>query len=289
MEVYSLVGKSGTGKSFQANELCNEHGIESIIDDGLFIVRGDILAGHSAKRQSTKIRAIKTALFTDGQHRHNVAQAIRVAAPSSVLVIGTSDKMIGIITTRLGLPAPGTRFAIEELTTEKERELARKHREEMGQHVIPAPTFQIKKDFSGYFVHPLRHIKGITQDLKVGLRPTGVARAKPARGYVFSERSIVRPTYSYLGGFAISDKAIADVARLATEGVAGIASIPVVFVSNHEGGASVDMGIVFRGGTQVLDASRRLQERVAERIEEITSINILSVNIEIRGLEWQKG
>ena len=37
MKVYALVGKSGTGKSYQAVNLCKELNIEAIIDDGLFI------------------------------------------------------------------------------------------------------------------------------------------------------------------------------------------------------------------------------------------------------------
>ena len=35
MKVYGLIGKSGTGKSFQAVNLCKQLNIESIIDDGL--------------------------------------------------------------------------------------------------------------------------------------------------------------------------------------------------------------------------------------------------------------
>ena len=48
MKVYSLTGKSGTGKSYQAMNLCNEENIESIIDDGLFIYHSRVEAGISA-------------------------------------------------------------------------------------------------------------------------------------------------------------------------------------------------------------------------------------------------
>ena len=37
MQVYTLVGKSGSGKSFHAMELCKKKQIDGIIDDGLFI------------------------------------------------------------------------------------------------------------------------------------------------------------------------------------------------------------------------------------------------------------
>ena len=68
MKVYTLTGKSGTGKSYQAINLCKEKNIESIIDDGLFIYRNRVEAGISAKRQKTLVGAIKTALFTLDEH-----------------------------------------------------------------------------------------------------------------------------------------------------------------------------------------------------------------------------
>ena len=50
MQVYTLVGKSGSGKSFHAMELCKKKQIDGIIDDGLFIYQNTIVAGVSAKR-----------------------------------------------------------------------------------------------------------------------------------------------------------------------------------------------------------------------------------------------
>ena len=65
MKVYGLIGKSGTGKSFQAVNLCKRLKIESIIDDGLFICRNKVVAGISAKRQPTKVGAVKSELFVN--------------------------------------------------------------------------------------------------------------------------------------------------------------------------------------------------------------------------------
>ena len=47
MDVYTLVGKSGTGKSFHAMNLCKKLNIEGIIDDGLFIYKNSVIAGIS--------------------------------------------------------------------------------------------------------------------------------------------------------------------------------------------------------------------------------------------------
>ena len=63
MKVYALVGPSGTGKSHRARVLSREYGISLIIDDGLLVWDGKVLAGKTAKKAETKVGAIKTALF----------------------------------------------------------------------------------------------------------------------------------------------------------------------------------------------------------------------------------
>ena len=45
MQVYALVGESGTGKSFRAKLLAQKYGISALIDDGLLIQDDKILAG----------------------------------------------------------------------------------------------------------------------------------------------------------------------------------------------------------------------------------------------------
>lgn len=63
MEVYALVGSSGTGKSFKALEFAYENDIEYIIDDGILIYKNKVLAGISAKQANTTIEAVKRAIF----------------------------------------------------------------------------------------------------------------------------------------------------------------------------------------------------------------------------------
>ena len=50
IQVFALVGKSGTGKSFRAKLLAEKLGVPYIIDDGLLIHDTTILAGKSAKQ-----------------------------------------------------------------------------------------------------------------------------------------------------------------------------------------------------------------------------------------------
>jgi len=272
MKIFGLIGKSGTGKSFQAIRLCEREGIECIIDDGLLIMKGTVLAGMSAKRQATKVGAIKTALFSADDHRDEVANRLAKESPETILVIGTSDRMIDQITERLGLHSADMRIYIESLTTEDERKLASYRRNELGQHVIPAPTLEVKRDFSGYFLHPLKILK----DMRDG-------RAQ------ITERSIVRPTFSYFGSFSISDRAIKDIVRAAAKGVADVASVPSVFVKKRQNGVIIEAGVVIRSGVVILEAARMLQAAIRSNIEEMTAMNVLGADIVIEDLEWPEG
>ena len=103
MEIYTLTGPSGTGKSYRAMDICKQYNIDGVIDDGLFIYKGMVTAGESAKRCETKIGAVKAAIFKDEKKAKKVAQAIRAKRPKSILVLGTSDAMADLIIERLGI------------------------------------------------------------------------------------------------------------------------------------------------------------------------------------------
>lgn len=268
MKVYGLVGKSGTGKSYQAMSLCREMNIEGIIDDGLFIYGSSILEGTSAKRQNTKVAAIKTALFSDEEHRKAAADKIKEASPDTLLILGTSEKMIRRIAGRLELPEPERIIQIEEITTDEERETAKKQRHELGKHIIPVPTFQLKREFSGYFLDPLRIIRGW----------------RGGRASV-SEKTVVRPTYSYLGDYSISDKVIGDVVYYLGEKTEGVDSVTKVSIENNSDGMRITIALICRFGFRILDVAKELQRIVAKSVETTTAFHIKAVDIEIKGLK----
>ncbi len=267
MKVYGLIGKSGTGKSFQAVNLCKELNIESIIDDGLFICRNKIVAGISAKRQPTKVGAVKTALFSKQEHMEEVKAAIRRIKPSSLLVIGTSDRMVDKIVNRLELGKIGKRIYIEEITTEAQRAIAKKQRDEMGQHVIPVPTFQLKRQFSGYFMLPVRML----------LKEWGSWRD-------ISEKSVVRPTYSYLGEYKISEKVLSDIVECVRIYSGTVLEINKVAVASMQEGIDIYVMAVFRYGISLPEATKKFQSEVACKIEEMTSFNVNRVDLEVKDI-----
>jgi uncharacterized alkaline shock family protein YloU len=267
MIVYGLYGKSGTGKSYHAMGLCKELGLDAIIDDGLFIYGNKVISGISAKRQNTKIKAIKTALFIDDGHCLEVKESIRQSNPPGLLILGTSKEMVYKIRDRLELPSLSGLVSIEDITTEGQREAARKQRKELGKHVIPAPTFQIKRQFSGYFLDPLRIFRNL------GGRTT------------YAEKTVVRPTFSYLGDYDLSDKVITDITTYVGKGVSGVESILRVFTENSDEGVSITVLATIKYGSKVFKVAEDIQKRVSEQVEAMTAFNVIAVDIDVRGLK----
>ncbi len=265
MRVYGLSGKSGTGKSYNASELCRRMDIPALIDDGLFICNGSIEAGRSAKKERTKIGAVKAAIFTSDAHRDEVAAAIRREDPPSILVLGTSDEMVCRIAERLGLPLPEDIIHIEDITTPEQREIASKKRQEDGTHVIPAPTFQVKKRFSGYFVNPKKNF------YQAGGRTSGI------------EKTIVRPTYSYLGSYEISEKVISDIVSIIMRYTDGISRVLWTSSDLSEEGVYVRTIVQAEKGAPVMTAALEAQRAIYRAVKKMTDFNVLGVEVELRG------
>ena len=128
MEVIALVGPSGTGKSHRALLVAHNNQADAIIDDGLLIKDGKIIAGKSAKREQNKVLAVKRAIFVLPGHAEEVRKAIEETKPVRILILGTSENMARKIAKALKLPEISHFVHIEEIATQSEMEKARFHR-----------------------------------------------------------------------------------------------------------------------------------------------------------------
>lgn len=268
MKVYALVGKSGTGKSYQALELCENRGIEGIIDDGLFICNNSVMAGVSAKRDPTKIGAIKTALFHSDIRKAEVVKKIREIDPASILVLGTSEQMAERIVKRLELPEISEMIHIEDITSPEQREVAQKQRNTLGKHVVPVPTAQLKRQFSGYFMDPLRIFRGWgpVHDIE-------------------DEKSVVRPTYSYMGDFFISEKTVTDIVYCVAREIPGIVELKKVQTEKKKDELKIRMLAVMEQDISLVKTAAQLQRMCYRQIDKMTGFNVGTINVEIRELK----
>ena len=270
IKTYAFVGPSGTGKCYRAQMVASERGINYIIDDGLLIKENEVIAGVSAKKAATKIETVKKALFNNPEESEEIKKAFRKYRPESILILGTSDNMIKKIRENLGLPELTETIYITDVATEEEMQEAKRIRQTQGKHVIPVPTFEIKKDFSGFILDPLQIFK---------------SKGKDAKPYI-SEKSIIRPTFSYLGNFKISDTVFRQIIEyLATriESIYKVSRVRIDKIGDNEG-ISIYIEVVVEYGYNILEALKEFKKKCKKEIENLTAMNVENIDIVAKGV-----
>lgn len=267
IKVYAFVGPSGTGKSYRAQLVANENNIHYIIDDGLLIHDNDVVAGNSAKKAPTKIETVKKAIFIEKEDRNEMRDALKKIKPDAILILGTSDGMVEKIADNLGLPHPEKTIYINEVATETEMETAKRIRTTEGKHVIPVPTFEIKRDFAGYILDPLQIFKYRRND----------------EPYI-SEKSIIRPTFSYLGKFTISDTVFRQITEYVAKKTEGIHRVSRVRVENTVGATNIYVEVYVIFGYNIVNVLRDFKQKVKKEIERLTTMNVQEVSVMAKGI-----
>jgi len=278
MKVVSFTGKSGTGKSFQATALAQSRGFDAIIDDGLLIYKGQIVAGSSAKKCASKAAAMRTALFNYDDHREEVKAAIEEFSPQALMIIGTSDRMTDIVAEQLGIGPIEERIYIEDVTTEEERATARHFRVDEGEHVIPAPVGQLRRDFAGYFMNPIKHFIDKAKGNAVSSGGKKEADDGP------DDRTVVRPTFSYSGSFYISEQVIRDIIRLCAEKYESHLAVVDRMNNGKQTNMSITIDVMAIRDPDSVDMCIALQRDVFKALATMTAFTIESVNVRIRDI-----
>jgi len=263
MKVYAFVGPSGTGKSYRAQWVASERNISYIIDDGLLIKDNTIVSGSSAKKASTKVGTVKLALFANESQQNEIKNEINKRKIKSIMVLGTSNDMVERIAKNLELPEISEYIYIEDVASEEEMNTAKRIRQTEGKHVIPVPTFEIKKDFSGYLLDPLQIFK---------------TKGKGGQPFI-TEKSIIRPTFSYLGGFSISDTAVRQIIEYIAKKVEGIDRVLRVRVTKTDGGMTVYVEVAILYGYTLINVLKNLREKIKKELENLTAMYIEAVEI----------
>ena len=152
MDVLAFTGPPGSGKSDRALVVAYENKASCIIDDGILIYHNRIVAGKSAKREASRLTAVRRALFWDSNQAEDVIFHIMKINPERILILGTSDRMVQKIAATLKLPAPSRYIHIEDVAKPEEIAQANYARHKEGKHVIPVPTMELRPYFKGIFI-----------------------------------------------------------------------------------------------------------------------------------------
>ncbi len=288
MDIYALVGPSGTGKSHRALQVAHKYEVELIIDDGLLIKGDRILAGLSAKRQATRLAAIKTSLFLDPQQAHKVKLAIQSLNPQRILILGTSVGMVEKIVEQLALPPPIKKIInIEDEASLKEIRKARQARNQFSKHVIPAPVVEVKKAFPGTIIDPIK----VFLQRKDAKRKKEVKIEKQVK-QKWQEQAVVRPTFTFYGKLTIERYALEDIVRYAAKELKElreeVKSAGKINILNHDDGSiTIELFPTLFYGHNLTKVSRTLQQVIINRVEEMTGLLVKAVNIHVKEISLE--
>lgn len=268
MYICALVGPSGTGKSHRALWVAKEHNIDYVIDDGLLIKGNAVLAGKSAKKEQTRIGAVKTAVLTDDKHAFEIAQQLKQCDAKRLLILGTSDGMVKKIAGRLGFSGVDETIYIQDISSPYEIQQALHTRKVQGKHVIPVPTMELKKDFSGLMLDPLNILRR---------RGTGVYET-------MGEKSVIRPTYSYLGKYTISDYTLYQLVEHITIPDEHVYKITRFRAEKTRNGVRLEMDLVLYYGSNIPQVLEGLREKIIQELDKYTALNTTAVVLTVQGI-----
>lgn len=263
IEITAFVGPAGTGKSHRATHIARQNGIGVIIDDGLVISHGRILAGRSAKSEINRLRAIKRAIFEYPDHRDEVIACLKRESPDKLMILATSDGMTEKITSRLGLNSPAKIIHIQDVSSPEEIEAALRERRDKKLHVVPAAKAQIQQNFAGKLVSQIRGLfKGRDKNEE--------------------RNTIVKPLFSFNGKVTIGSDAILEMSRKLLELRGHVRKIRSLDIETDDDkislSASIDLNL---GGRSALAIAKTLQRKVRMGLSYFTGMEIKQVNIRV--------
>lgn len=270
MEVFALVGPSGSGKSHRALLVANSLNVPLVIDDGLLIKGNKILAGKSAKREPSKLAAVRRAIFLDKDHSKDVRKVIETLPDQRILILGTSENMVRRIASELELPEIQRIIQIDEIASVKEMDQAKEQRLKHGKHVIPVPMIEVKPKFSGYLMESLELVLGI--------------KDKQTK----TEKTIVRPRFSYYGKLLIHDSVITQLITYGIKKHRDVVQVTHLDTGKTEEGITINASVDCYYGRLLPIVGEEIQAQVKETMEMTTGLNVLAVNINFSGLRLPK-
>ena len=141
-----------------------------------------------------------------------------------------------------------------------------------GKHVIPVPTFEIKKDFSGFLLDPLQIFK---------------SKGSGNDPYI-AEKSIIRPTFSYLGNFTISDNVFRQIIKTLLNKETDIDKISKIRIDKYGEGMSIYMEAIVNYGCNIAECFKKFQVKIKKEIERLTSMNVQKIDIIVKSIKFEE-
>lgn len=268
IQVYALVGPSGTGKSFRARQLAHNLGVSLFVDDGLLIHHDRVVAGRSAKAEGNYLKATKTAVFEDLDHRNALVHALAHRSFRRILLLGTSEKMVRLIARRLDLPPVHRFIRIEDIASPEEIALAQRERS-LGHHVVPLPPGEVRRHLDPHFLQALRIF---------------LERRWPWGPHRSVEKTLVKPEFhtqaQIPGGVSLTKEALIQIVFHRVDEICPEFSIKRVQVSGSlKKSFKISLFLSVNYGVELVENLHRLQDQILVHVRSYTGAALEEVII----------
>ena len=180
--------------------------------------------------------------------------------------MGTSEKMVLKIATRLQLPQPQKIIHIEDIASREEIEKAIKSRQIEGKHVIPVPSIEIKRNYPQIF----------SNSIKLFFRKKKILNQNDGKLF---EKSIVQPEFSKKGRIEISEAALTQMVMHCVAEADSAVRIKKMSIKTDSRGYRIIITIDVPFGTQLTGKIHKMQKYIIDKIESYTGILIEEVSI----------
>ena len=99
-----------------------------------------------------------------------------------------------------------------------------------------------------------------------------------------TEKSIIRPTFSYLGNYTISDNVLRAIIEYASKDIDGIYKIQRIKIDTYPDGLVIYIEATLEYGYNLMDIMQQLKAKTKKDIDRLTAINVLDIQITAKGL-----
>ena len=207
----------------------------------------------------------------DEENAREIREALRAEKFKSILLIGTSEKMVGRIAEQLELPYPGKIIYIEDVATEEDITRARDIRRAEDKHVIPVPIIEVKKDPSHRILDSVRLF------LKTNSRFLNKNK--------MVEKTIVQPPFSNRGRLSVSEGAVGQMVLHCTQEFGQNVKVSKIHVDKAADGFRIKVKLSLPYGMVIPDTLSNLQMYIIQNVEKFSGIHVQYLDLTVVRIE----
>ncbi len=102
------------------------------------------------------------------------------------------------------------------------------------------------------------------------------------------EKTVMRPSFSYMGNYTVSNKTIIQIAQKATQNVEGFHKISKFRIQKTEDEIMLEVEGSFNLGCKIPEVGYDVQSKIKTAIEHMTGIHVKTVNVIVKNLYLNK-